>query len=317
MIDHPLISVIIPTYNRAHLIGETLDSVIEQTYPHWECIVVDDGSTDHTDALLTNYCDEDARIKYYKRPPNLLKGANTCRNYGLELSKGTYINWFDSDDIMLPNFLELKMECVHKHPELDFVISRGINFYEDGKTEELPIRYNKTKMLDHNNFVLFEVFWVTPDFLVKKNRVGTVRFDETIQSGQEYNFFVKLLAINDLNGTFLDEILFKRRWHEQSIQGKFDGDDNNYCLDLYMLYKKTFKDVGHLLNREARQHMFRRIASRSFELRRRKLLTPDLPEVLKLYRREKGVFKTVIFRLSLLSAYYLGKGFKLMDISRK
>ena len=58
----PLVSIIIPTYNRAHLIGETLDSVLVQTYTHWECIVVDDGSTDGTDALLATYCKKDSRF---------------------------------------------------------------------------------------------------------------------------------------------------------------------------------------------------------------------------------------------------------------
>lgn len=99
----PLVSIIIPTYNRAHLIGETLDSVLAQTYKNWECIVVDDGSKDATDELLEFYCKIDSRIKYYHRPTSRLKGANTCRNYGFELSKGKYIQWLDSDDLLSDN----------------------------------------------------------------------------------------------------------------------------------------------------------------------------------------------------------------------
>ena len=77
-----LVSIIIPTYNREHLIGETLNSIIAQTHTNWECIVVDDGSTDNTEEVLKNYKEKDKRFIFLKRPDNLPKGANTCRNIG-------------------------------------------------------------------------------------------------------------------------------------------------------------------------------------------------------------------------------------------
>lgn len=100
MSEKALVSIIIPTYNRAHLIGETLKSVLEQTYKNWECIVVDDGSKDETSEIVQCYLDKDSRFKYYLRPKNRPKGANACRNYGFELSKGEYIQWLDSDDLI-------------------------------------------------------------------------------------------------------------------------------------------------------------------------------------------------------------------------
>lgn len=106
----PLVSIIIPTYNRAHLIGETLDSVIAQTYQNWECIVVDDGSTDHTEEVMADYMAKDARIRFYHRPENKLPGGNAARNYGFEKSKGEYIQWFDSDDLMSPKKIEIQLE---------------------------------------------------------------------------------------------------------------------------------------------------------------------------------------------------------------
>ena len=103
-----LVSIIIPTYNRAHFLGDTLNSVISQTYTNWQCLVIDDGSSDDTENIVTGFCKKDQRIQFYKRPESILKGANSCRNYGFELSSGEYVNWFDSDDIMLPDFLEKK-----------------------------------------------------------------------------------------------------------------------------------------------------------------------------------------------------------------
>ena len=101
-----LISIIIPTYNRAHLISETLDSVLAQTYPNWECIIVDDGSTDTTDEVVGEYVKKDSRFQYHHRPKDRKKGPCACRNYGFEFSKGEFIKWFDSDDIMYSELLE-------------------------------------------------------------------------------------------------------------------------------------------------------------------------------------------------------------------
>src|SRR5688572_29060991 len=99
----PLISIIIPTYNRALMLEETLDSIIAQTYKNWECIVVDDGSTDATDKLMAEYIDRDSRFQYHHRPKDRLPGGNAARNYGFEISKGNFIQWFDSDDYMMAN----------------------------------------------------------------------------------------------------------------------------------------------------------------------------------------------------------------------
>ena len=116
-------SIIIPTYNRAHFLKETLVSIQAQTYRDWECIVVDDGSSDHTATLVTAFAKADKRINYVKRPSDRPKGANSCRNYGFELAKGEFINWFDSDDIMLSGFIEKRFELFEK--EVDFVFCSG------------------------------------------------------------------------------------------------------------------------------------------------------------------------------------------------
>ena len=82
----PLVSIIIPTYNRASLIKETLHSVQSQTYKNWECIIVDDGSIEDTALAIQEFL-RDIRMKFYNRPANKQKGASSCRNYGLELAK--------------------------------------------------------------------------------------------------------------------------------------------------------------------------------------------------------------------------------------
>jgi glycosyltransferase involved in cell wall biosynthesis len=98
----PTVSVIIPTYNRAHLIGRAIQSVLKQTYQDFEVIVVDDGSIDNTEEVVKKI--QENRVYYYKHDKN--KGGSAARNTGISLAKGEYIAFQDSDDEWLPEKLE-------------------------------------------------------------------------------------------------------------------------------------------------------------------------------------------------------------------
>lgn len=126
MNTNPLISIIIPVFNREELVKDTLDSVLAQTYQAWECIVVDDGSTDDTWQVLEEYSQKDVRIKIFNRNREP-KGAPTCRNIGAELSKGEYLIFWDSDDIMAPWCVEERLSFMNKNPELDFGLFQLLN----------------------------------------------------------------------------------------------------------------------------------------------------------------------------------------------
>ena len=103
----PIVTIIMATYNRAHFIIETLKSIQNQTFKDWECLIIDDGGTDNTQEVITNFLEEDKRFQYLKRESNYQKGLPGCRNYGLDLSKGDYIIFFDDDDVVHPLNLEL------------------------------------------------------------------------------------------------------------------------------------------------------------------------------------------------------------------
>jgi glycosyltransferase involved in cell wall biosynthesis len=125
--NSPLVSIIIPTYNRAPLISETLDCLLDQTYQNWECIIVDDGSTDNTKDIIEGYVIQDSRIQYHQRPDNYKSGGNGARNYGFKLSKGEYINWLDSDDLISPNKLEYQVASLSQN-DTDVSISEWLFF---------------------------------------------------------------------------------------------------------------------------------------------------------------------------------------------
>ncbi|WMI69845.1 glycosyltransferase [Mangrovimonas sp. YM274] len=115
----PLTSIIIPTFNREDLIKKALDSVISQTNKNWECIVVDDGSTDNTLKVLEEYTKRDKRIQWFKRDRGP-KGAPTCRNIGLEKANGDYVIYLDSDDFLMPYCLEQRVNAAIAFPNNDF-----------------------------------------------------------------------------------------------------------------------------------------------------------------------------------------------------
>lgn len=98
--EYPLVSILIPNYNKAAYLAETLDSVIAQTYTNWECVIVDDHSTDSSWEILEIYSKKDFRIKIFKRPENRKKGGGAARNFAFENSNGDYVQWLDSDDLI-------------------------------------------------------------------------------------------------------------------------------------------------------------------------------------------------------------------------
>ena len=110
-----IVSIIIPTYNRSHLITHSIESILRQTYKEYEIIVIDDGSTDDTETQLKKYSDQ---IKYIKQKN---RGAGAARNQGLFEAKGKYIAFLDSDDLWVEHKLELQVEIMEKLPELGFL----------------------------------------------------------------------------------------------------------------------------------------------------------------------------------------------------
>ncbi len=122
-----MLSIIIPVYNRADLVSATLDSIRNQTYTDWECIVVDDHSTDDTVTVLEKYMMDDPRFQLLIRS-DPIKGPSSCRNEGFRHSRGDFIYFFDSDDLLGNRFFETFLPQLEQNPELDYVNIRFARF---------------------------------------------------------------------------------------------------------------------------------------------------------------------------------------------
>lgn len=310
----PTVSVIVPTYNRVHLIGETLDSVIAQTYENWECIVVDDGSTDCTQELLEFYCRKDSRIRYYTRPNEKLEGANSSRNYGFGKSTGSYIIWFDSDDLMTPNHIQSKINAVEKS-NADFVIAQTANFQHEKLLP--PYKYEKKAYgIQASDFILLKIHWYTYDVLLKREIAKKITWNENMKSWQDYNYFCKMVLLTE-NGTYLDEVLTHRRLHLNSIQTAMTKDEKIFKQELLQNRLLTFEDIEELVDHGTKLELIYGMMNLCYELYILKSLPGEKKEVEKIVKRNLGGNSLLFFRLSMLSALLIRRGYFLLEKAKK
>lgn len=279
--QNPIVSIIIPTYNRAHLIGETLDSIIAQTYTHWECIIVDDGSTDNTFEILHTYQKKDDRFLLFKRPNNRLKGANACRNIGIDKALGEYIVFFDSDDLMTPNHIETKLKGF-KNDSIDFVITKTKYFNKPEYKKDHKYNFDRFS-LNLNNFLAQRVKWLTLDVCIKTEIASQLRFNEKLQAGQEFNFYAKLLSLTT-QGIFLPKVISLRRYHEGSIQNKIQGTSKKE-ISSYLSKWNTYLDLKSKLSKKEKRTILYSCIKLVIKLKKvpSKLKLKFIVEVFKVY----------------------------------
>ena len=117
-----------PNYNKGKFIKETLDSVLNQSYTNWECIIVDDHSTDDSWQVIESFAVKDSRFRVYKRPAELAKGGNVCRNYAFREAKGDYIIYLDSDDILAKWCVKERISNSLMMSDYDLLVYPGMIF---------------------------------------------------------------------------------------------------------------------------------------------------------------------------------------------
>lgn len=134
-----IVSIITPSFNRADIVAETAASIFNQTYPHWEWIIVDDGSTDNSWKVLQEFAAKDERVKIFKRNREP-KGACACRNIAVENCSGDYVIFLDTDDLLASFCLEQRVNAMQQNPECDFIIFPMLLF--KNKPDDLKLLWN-------------------------------------------------------------------------------------------------------------------------------------------------------------------------------
>lgn len=128
----PLVSVVVPTYNYAQFIGEAVESLQKQTYSNWECLIVDDGSTDATAQVVTKLANEDSRIKFYQQNNQRQAAA---KNLGLKHAAGQYVQFLDADDALEQHKLQSQVNYLESHGEVDIVYG-GVRYFTAAGIDE-------------------------------------------------------------------------------------------------------------------------------------------------------------------------------------
>lgn len=198
--ENPLVSIIIPVFNRSSVISQTLEAVFRQSYQNFECILIDDGSNDGSIELITEYVINDDRFKLFHRPGNRIKGANSCRNIGIENMKGEFVKFLDSDDIISFDLIEKQVSCLINSRNRFSICTSQFAYFKNTidpnarlRFEKLSRNYNSGYELleDFGNFNLYyppHVYLVCSDLIRKSGS-----WNESLLINQDGEFFTRIL----------------------------------------------------------------------------------------------------------------------------
>ena len=220
------VSIIMATYNRGYFIGESLKYIVKQSFSDFECLIIDDGSTDTTAEIVNTLTKIDNRFNYFHRPKSYKKGLPGCRNYGLDLAKGKYIVFFDDDDIPHPNLLEWAVKEIKAYNADYCRYLRNVfsgtfiadfdlqNNYVVTKSDASVVEKMVTGKLPFNSC---QVLW-------KKTCFDNLRFNEELMFAEEWECYTRIL-LRKKKGISLEKALYYGRKHANSNTGEFRSND--------------------------------------------------------------------------------------------
>jgi glycosyltransferase involved in cell wall biosynthesis len=210
------------TYNRSKYIVETLNSIQSQFFTNWECLIIDDGGTDNTLEVIKPILNKDSRFKFSKRPDNYKKGLPGCRNYGIDSAQGDYIIFFDDDDIVHPQNLELCVEELSKQNVSFCRYLRNVFFDEFDYNFEFSKDYTSffvTKS-DVEKLLINELPFNSCAVMWHRACFEGNRFEEHLMYAEEWELYSRILS-SDIKGISIEKCLFFGRKHANSNTGEF------------------------------------------------------------------------------------------------
>ena len=231
-----MVSIIIPYFNSAKFFAETLDSVLNQSYPDWECLLIDDGSTDESGSIVDDYTQKDTRFVSLKRE-NGQKGVSQCRNIGIEAAKGDFILFLDSDDLMDANCLKHRVEFMESEPELDFAVFQVETF---GLEKNVMTSFKSDYM---ESFLRFDFAWTVSSPIWRAHflkSLGGFNTDMTALEDPELHVRALQRSPNYKVEIDADPDIFYRIW---KTSGKPDLSRLQSVLDGYFMYMRLVDEI--------------------------------------------------------------------------
>jgi glycosyltransferase involved in cell wall biosynthesis len=307
----PFFSIIIPVHNRAELLGRTLESVIAQKFSDFEVVIVDDGSTDGTSAVIESFCSNDSRFRgiYQEK-----RGVSATRNRGIGEVVCEWVVFLDSDDLMFPETLEVFREWIVKYPQADVVAGYTEHIDENDCAFDIPSYDNwddpesyglRTKAYEE---CIKRYGFLPGMYALRRSALGNeIRFDESLTVCEDYDFILRVLKTKSL---YRDPRKIHRyRWHtgktepdkfspvrlalaekhlrEDSESGRYRS-DRSVRAEWYHRMADDYYQMG--ANRQARTHYLRALASNLKKIvdlsLSRQLIATFFPSVVRAFIRK-------------------------------
>ena len=197
----PEVSVIMPVYNKAEYLAHGLQSILDQTFPDFELLVINDGSTDDSLAILQNFAQKDPRIIIFDIPNG---GVSKARNLGLDNASGKYITFIDADDYVAPDYLKNMYDLLCHH-DVDIVISGVTKYWTDREDTHkmVPPLTGLTHMRDLlPSFSEFQkrtsIYGICVAKMFPQSLTRNIRFNETIKLAEDFDYYLRIYELVDL-----------------------------------------------------------------------------------------------------------------------
>ena len=215
MPDTPLVSVVVPTYNRVQLIGETIESILAQQYSNLELIVVCDGCTDQTETVVRSF--KDARVRLVMQDNS--GGPARPRNAGVSRAVGKYVAFCDDDDLWMPQKLRLQVALMEREPNAALCFAGGIVF-GDGRRPLLGYRLKRSPRRNHFRALLYSNFILNSSVLVRRAvlaEAGPFNVDQRLHGTEDYEMWLRIAHLHEFIS--IDEPLVRYRVHRGNLAG--------------------------------------------------------------------------------------------------
>lgn len=238
-----LISVIVPCFNQASFLDETLNSVLNQTYSHWECIIVNDGSPDDTEKVSKKWTNKDSRFKYICKENG---GLSSARNKGLDIAKGDFIQFLDSDDLLRFDKFQKSIDAIEKN-SADIAITNFIRFKKS--LNHLKKAFCK---LEEQTFSFESILlqW-DRDFsipihcgLFRRTVIDGISFNEKLKAKEDWMFWIQTFE-NNPKVSFINENMAQYRMHSNGMtknSGLMEENQKKANLLIYNSLNEYYKE---------------------------------------------------------------------------
>lgn len=230
------ISVIVPCYNQSEFLGECLQSILDQTYPHWECIVVDDGSTDDTKLIAEKWVDKDYRFTYFYKENG---GLSSARNFGLDKATGDLIQFLDSDDLIVNTKFE-KSISFFQQENTDIVIT-NFSMLEGNMIKEPFCDITKYDFTYKNILLQWDIDFNFPihSLIISNKSIKNLRFEEKFYAKEDWIMWLSIFR-NKIVVNFINEPLALYRMHGSNMT-KDTNHMNTYTIKAFKYILKNIE----------------------------------------------------------------------------